>query len=87
MKFHGPILDNLNNALASARLLRSHPVYKDALAYWNELIQEARRIQRDPAYEQADLPESVLSAGPDRSTSGHPPLGNSPCPPRYRLRN
>ncbi len=62
MKFHGPILDNLTNALASARRLRGHPVYKDTLAYWGELIQEARRIQRDPAYEQvAELEAAIVS--------------------------
>jgi hypothetical protein len=60
MKFHGPILENLNNAIASARRLRGHPVYKDTLTYWNELIQEARRIQREPAYEQADLLEVAI---------------------------
>lgn len=60
MKFHGPILDNLNNALASARRLRGHPVYKDTLAYWSELIQEARRIQRDPGYKQADELEAAI---------------------------
>jgi len=60
MKFHGPILDNLNNAIASARRLRGHPVYKDTLAYWNELIQEARRVQRNPGYEQADLLEAAI---------------------------
>jgi len=59
MKFHGPILDNLKNAIASARRLRGHPVYKDTVAYWNELIQEARRIQRESAYEQADLLEAA----------------------------
>ncbi len=62
MKFHGPILDNLTNALASARRLRGHPVYKDTLAYWGELIQEARRIQRDPSYEQvAELEAAIVS--------------------------
>jgi len=48
MKFDGSILDNLNNGIASARRLRGHPVYRDTIAYWGELIQEARRIQRDP---------------------------------------
>jgi hypothetical protein len=60
MKIHGPILGNLNNAIISARRLRCHPVYKDTVAYWNELIQEARRIQRDPAYEQADVLEPAI---------------------------
>lgn len=60
MKFHGLILDNLNNATASARRLRGHPVSRDTLAYWDELIQEARRIQREPAYEQADLLEAAI---------------------------
>lgn len=60
MKLHGPILDNLNSAIASACRLRGHPVYKDTTAYWTELIQEARRIQRGQAYDQADLLEVAI---------------------------
>ena len=60
MKLHCPILDKLNSAIASARRLRGHPVYKDTTVYWTELIQEARRIQRGQAYDQADLLEVAI---------------------------
>ncbi|MBJ6123460.1 hypothetical protein [Sphingomonas mollis] len=60
MKFHGSILNNLNNSLASACRLRAHPVYKDTLVYWNELIHEARRMQRDPGFKQADMLNAAI---------------------------
>jgi hypothetical protein len=48
MQLHGPLIDNLENALVSARRLRGHPVYKDTLSYWAELVQEARRARQEP---------------------------------------
>lgn len=42
----GPILENVKNAAASARRLRDHPVYKDTLTYWSELLQEARNARK-----------------------------------------
>jgi len=59
-EIHGPILDNLTNALASAQRLRGHPVYKDTLSYWNELVREAKRARRDPAFEQPDNFEDAI---------------------------
>lgn len=47
MNLSGPILENVENAVASARRLRGHPVYKDTLTYWTELLQEARRARKD----------------------------------------
>jgi hypothetical protein len=47
MNLHGSILGNVENALASAQRLRGHPVYKDTLIYWTELLQEARRARKD----------------------------------------
>lgn len=47
MKLDGSLLDNLERAAASARRLRGHPVYKDTLIYWTELLQEARRVRLD----------------------------------------
>jgi hypothetical protein len=43
MELHGSLIDNLSMAVASAKRLRSHPVYKDTLEFWQELLQEARR--------------------------------------------
>lgn len=47
MNLHGSILENVENAVASARRLRGHSVYKDTLTYWAELLQEARRTRKD----------------------------------------
>ena len=54
MEMHGSILDNLANALASARRLRGHPVYRDTLTYWGELVQEARRLRQNPSCAQSE---------------------------------
>ena len=47
MNLAGSILENVENAVTSARRLRDHPVYKHTLTYWTELLQEARRARRD----------------------------------------
>jgi hypothetical protein len=52
MQLDGSILDNLDRAVASARRLRRHPVYKDTLTYWAELLQEARRTRLGPGFMQ-----------------------------------
>jgi hypothetical protein len=45
MKLYGSIVDNLENALASAQRLRGHPIYKDTLTYWAAVLQEGRRAR------------------------------------------
>jgi hypothetical protein len=47
MRLHGTIGSNLQDAIASAKRLRGHPVYPDTLAYWNELLHEARRSRSE----------------------------------------
>ena len=55
MEIDGSMLDNLANAIASARRLRGHPVYQDTLIYWGNLVQEARRLRLDARCEQTDV--------------------------------
>ena len=55
MQLHGSILENLENAIASARRLRGHPVYKDTITYWSDLVQEARRARQEPSCAQFDV--------------------------------
>jgi hypothetical protein len=47
MKLHGTIGSNLQDAIASAKRLRGHPVYSDTLSYWNDLLHEARRFRSE----------------------------------------
>jgi hypothetical protein len=54
MKLHGSILENLESALASGRRLRGRPVYKETLAYWEDLLREATRAVQDPTLAQSD---------------------------------
>jgi hypothetical protein len=60
MKLHGSILENIENAIASARRLHGHPVYRDTLVYWAELVQEARRARQDPSCTQPKLLEAAI---------------------------
>jgi hypothetical protein len=60
MKLDGPIVDNLERAIASARRLRGHPVYKDTLTYWGELLQEARRIRLGSGVSDRDRLEALI---------------------------
>jgi hypothetical protein len=52
MKLHGSIADNLQAALASAKRLREHPVHKDTLTFWRDLVAHAR----------AEMPEQTRPA-------------------------
>lgn len=42
MELHGTLAYNLRLALDSSRRLRGHPVHRDTLAFWSDLIGEAR---------------------------------------------
>jgi hypothetical protein len=60
MQLGGSILDNLDRAVASARRLRGHPVYKDTLVYWGELLQEARRVRLGPAFAHREQIDTLI---------------------------
>ena len=60
MKLHGPIVENLDHAFASARRLRNHPVYKETLTYWDELLQEARRARQDPGCRDTAMLDAAI---------------------------
>jgi hypothetical protein len=61
MELHGSLIDNLDAALASARRLRGHPVYKDTLSYWDELLQQARRARQDPSCTQPGVLDAAIA--------------------------
>lgn len=42
MELHGSLASNLQMALDSSTRLRGHPVHKDTVAFWSDLIGEAR---------------------------------------------
>ena len=60
MNLSGSILENVENAVTSARRLRGHPVYRDTLSYWTELLQEARRVRKDLAGPQLLALEAAI---------------------------
>jgi hypothetical protein len=45
VELHGTIIENLRMAISSAERLRGRAVYKDTLAYWHDLLHEARRAR------------------------------------------
>jgi hypothetical protein len=42
MELHGTLAYNLQMALDSSKRLRGHPVHRDTLAFWSDLVGEAR---------------------------------------------
>jgi hypothetical protein len=42
MELHGSITQNLKAAVESSRRLKGHPIHRDTLAFWSDLIREAR---------------------------------------------
>jgi hypothetical protein len=46
MDLEGTLTSNLQAAIASAQRLRGHPVHKDTLEFWRELLAEARAHKR-----------------------------------------
>lgn len=72
MKLHGTIGTNLQDAIASAKRLRGHPVYSDTLAYWNELLHEARR-SRGELDEHGRVALDVLIAQMEVALADHRP--------------
>jgi hypothetical protein len=56
MKLHGTIAQNLQAALQSAKRFKGHPVHKDTLAFWAELLAHGRvEIRSRPAAETAEI--------------------------------
>lgn len=55
MDMHGALASNLQMALDSSKRLRGHPVHRDTLVFWSDLIGEARA--RRAAGEDPDDPE------------------------------
>ena len=54
MKLHGSLASNLQMAIESSKRLQGHPVHRDTLMFWLELVGEARA--RRAAGEDADDP-------------------------------
>jgi hypothetical protein len=55
MELHGTLASNLKAAVESARRLKGHPIHRDTLQFWSDLISEVRA--RRTAGEAADEPE------------------------------
>ena len=47
MKLVGSLEDNLAAAVESVRRHRSHPVYRETVKYWSDLLQHARQLKSD----------------------------------------
>jgi hypothetical protein len=62
MKLDGTILNNLQAALSSAKRLRGHPVHKDTLAFWRELLAHSRAAFRGEAASEKGAFEPLLAA-------------------------
>ena len=60
MEMHGSVSHNLKLAVESSRRLRGHPVHKDTLAFWSDLIKEARaRRAAGETFDDSTVDESI----------------------------
>ncbi len=56
MNLHGSLIKNLQTALASAKHLKGHPVHKDTLAFWAELLAHGRaEVRSQPDADAAEI--------------------------------
>ena len=61
MNLHGSIADNLASAVTSSRRLRGQAVYEDTVAYWRDLLAEARRALATGRCPQPDMLETAIA--------------------------
>ena len=79
MDLHGSIAQNLQLAVDSSRRLRGHPIHKDTLVFWTDLIKEARARRAagddagDPSIEAsiAELEVVISQSGAASSATDH----------------
>jgi hypothetical protein len=64
MELHGSITQNLQAAVESSRRLQGHPVHRDTLGFWSDLISEARvrRVRGEQLDMEAKLAIAELEA-------------------------
>jgi hypothetical protein len=77
MEIHGSIAQNLEAAVESSRRLKGHPIHRDTLTFWSDLIGEARARraageQLEPEAEHAIAELEVVLAQPitSRTSTG-----------------
>ena len=60
MQFEGSITNNVQNAVASAKRLRGQPVYRDTIAYWNDVLAEAQNCSVTLETRERDTLEQAI---------------------------
>lgn len=55
MEMDGTLADNLRSAIVSAKRLSGHPVHKDTLGFWRELLAHANSRKRLRADQQVEI--------------------------------
>jgi hypothetical protein len=70
MDLDGSLATNLRSAIASAARLRGHPVHKDTLEFWQELLAYARSRKRVATGNQAEV-ESLVAKLQSELSSRH----------------
>lgn len=69
MKMHGSITQNLRAAIESSRRLKGHPIHRDTLKFWSELVAETRtrrasgELLDDPEVDEAVAELELVLAG------------------------
>jgi hypothetical protein len=69
MELRGSIAQNLRAAIESSRRLKGHPIHRDTLKFWSELIAETRtrrasgELLDDPEVDEALAELELVLAG------------------------
>lgn len=60
MELYGSIAENLKAAVVSSRRLKGHPIHKDTLQFWSDLIREARaRKAAERTHDHSEVNEAI----------------------------
>jgi len=68
MEVHGSIAQNLRAAAESSRRLKGHPIHRDTIKFWSDLVAEARsrraagEVLDDPNVDEAIAELEVVIA-------------------------
>jgi hypothetical protein len=59
VELSGSVSDNLRAAITSARRFRGHPVHRDTLKFWQDLLAYAQTYSRRASSAEPDMPSLI----------------------------
>ena len=59
MEIHGSMEANLQAAVESSRRLKGHPIHRDTLSFWSDLIREARARRAAGEHQNSGIEQAI----------------------------